>query len=88
MTDLSSENNTQFEKNLLYKASWYYYMEGLTQQAISEKLGISRIKVLRLLDRARQEGIVQIHIKPDTDEFLSMDPQVQPQGLLYRPCRV
>ena len=38
MSDTSSDNNTQFEKNLLYKASWYYYMEGLTQQAIAEKL--------------------------------------------------
>lgn len=76
MSDTSSDNNTQFEKNLLYKASWYYYMEGLTQQAIAEKLNISRIKVLRLLDRARQEGIVQIHIKPDTDEFLSMEQEL------------
>lgn len=76
MSDISSENNTHFEKNLLYKASWYYYMEGLTQQAIAEKLNISRIKVLRLLDRARQEGIIQIHIKPDTDEFLSMEQEL------------
>lgn len=76
MTDTNSNNNIHFEKNLLYKASWYYYMEGLTQQAIAEKLNISRIKVLRLLERARQEGIVQIHIKPDTDAYLSMEQEL------------
>lgn len=76
MPDINSDNNLHFEKNLLYKASWYYYMEGLTQQAIAEKLNISRIKVLRLLERARQEGIVQIHIKPDTDAYLSMEQEL------------
>lgn len=51
-----------YEQNLMIKASWYYYMENMTQQAIADQLGISRMRVIKLLDKARQTGIVQFKI--------------------------
>nr|WP_246237352.1 sugar-binding domain-containing protein [Halovulum dunhuangense] len=42
--------------------AWYYYQDGLTQGEIGDMLGISRIKVSRLLDRGRQTGIIQVTI--------------------------
>jgi len=39
-----------------------YYEAGLTQQAIASRLKISRVRVNRLLQRARYEGIVEIRI--------------------------
>ncbi|CRK85022.1 sugar-binding transcriptional regulator [Neobacillus massiliamazoniensis] len=56
-------NNDVFTDNLLIKVAWYYYKDNLTQTEISELLSISRNKVVRLLDRARSENIVQFHIK-------------------------
>lgn len=56
-------SNEAFTDNLLVKAAWYYYKENLTQTEISELLNLSRNKVVRLLDRARAENIVQFHIK-------------------------
>lgn len=68
-----SESISHTEKDLLYKVAWYYYMEGQTQQAIAELLNITRIRVIRLLERARQLGIVQIQVCSASDEFLSLE---------------
>lgn len=39
-----------------------YYVEGRAKTEIAEQLGISRFKVARLLEEAREEGIVRIEI--------------------------
>ncbi|MFJ5369577.1 helix-turn-helix domain-containing protein, partial [Bosea sp. CER48] len=44
------------------RAAWLYYVEGLTQEQIAEALGLSRIKVVRMLAAARTEGLVKIRI--------------------------
>lgn len=57
--------NTHYIK-LLYKISKAYYEEELTQQEIGAKYGLSRIKVSRLLQRARDEGFIKITLNfPD-----------------------
>ncbi|MFN2160305.1 MAG: sugar-binding transcriptional regulator [Anaerolineales bacterium] len=49
---------------LLVKAARLYYEQGLTQAQISKRLRLSRQKIQRLLKTARDEGIVQINIRP------------------------
>jgi DNA-binding transcriptional regulator LsrR (DeoR family) len=49
---------------LIYRIAKSYYDDEMTQQEIGKKYGLSRIKVNRLLSRAREEGIVQITILP------------------------
>ena len=44
------------------RIAWLYYVEGLTQAEIAEKLAISRVKVVRDLQIGRQTGLVQIQI--------------------------
>jgi DNA-binding transcriptional regulator LsrR (DeoR family) len=39
-----------------------YYVRDLTQQDIADRLGVSRFKVLRLLEQARAEGVVRFEI--------------------------
>ena len=46
----------------LVQASRLYYELGETQNAIAERLGVTRPQVSRLLKRARAEGIVEIRI--------------------------
>jgi len=55
-----------YEENLVAKSAWYYYVGGLTQQNIAEKLGVSRIHVIRLLDLARQNGVISFKIREDS----------------------
>lgn len=54
---------TDESERLLQLTAKLYYENGLDQEAVAATLGISRTKVSRLLTRARQLGIVQIHIK-------------------------
>jgi DNA-binding transcriptional regulator LsrR (DeoR family) len=58
-------DTAQDERSLLGKISWHYYVDGLTQKEIGERLGLSRLKVVRLLKRARAEGVVEIRIASD-----------------------
>ena len=53
---------TSYEEDLMAKIAWYYYIDNLTQQQIADHLGIPRLRVIKLLEKARQYGIVQFRI--------------------------
>jgi DNA-binding transcriptional regulator LsrR (DeoR family) len=53
------------DRAFLGKLAWLYYIDGLTQKEIAQQVGLSRLKVVRLLQRARAEGIVEFNIAPD-----------------------
>lgn len=50
------------DRELLVQASRLYYELGETQNAVADRLGVTRPQVSRLLKRARAEGIVEIRI--------------------------
>ena len=52
-----------FEEIQMTKIAWYYYMEEMTQQQIADVLGISRLRVIKLLEKARAQGIIQFKIR-------------------------
>ncbi len=49
-------------KSLLIRAAELYYYQGFNQNDIGKTLGISRPTVSRILEEAKEEGIVQIII--------------------------
>jgi deoxyribonucleoside regulator len=49
-------------EELLAEVAILIYEQGLTQQEVAERIGVSRSTVSRLMDEARQRGIVQIYI--------------------------
>ena len=55
------------ENNMIMKIAWLYYMENMTQQQIADKLVISRMKVIKFLNQAKAEGIVQFKINRDVE---------------------
>ncbi len=57
----------------LVRAAWLYFMENMTQQEIAERLGISRIKVVRLLKEAREQGVVEIKVHSPITEHLILE---------------
>ena len=57
------DNEFSYEDKLLTKVAWYYYIEGYTQQEIGEYLSIPRLRVNRLLDKARKAGIIQFSVR-------------------------
>lgn len=71
---LQSSRNEILQMTL---AARLYYEDGITQEAIAREMGISRPTVSRLLQRAKDEGIVQITILEPfaSDEQLSYEMQ-------------
>lgn len=57
------EIHRETEDDLKARAAFHYYVEGLTQERIADRLGVGRVKVHRLLSAAREEGIVQFKIR-------------------------
>ena len=49
-------------RELMSRAAWLYYERGLNQQAVADRLGLSRSTISRLLTDAEREGIVRITI--------------------------
>ena len=58
---------------LATKAAWYYYMEDSTQAQIAEVMGVSRAKVIRLLEEARAQGIVQFSFRKNDSQRVSAE---------------
>jgi len=71
------EEKIDYENVLMVKTAWYYYMEDYTQQSISEILGISRARVIALLEKARQSGVVQFHIRQDGDRRMKLEQELK-----------
>ena len=61
-----NNNTVHYEDALMVKAVWYYYFENMTQQAIADRLSISRMRVIKLLDAARQSGVIQFRLRSDS----------------------
>lgn len=62
-----------YEETLMIKTAWYYYLENMTQQRISELLGISRMRVIKLLEKARQTGIIQFKIREESANRMQLE---------------
>lgn len=69
-------DQTQYEESLMIKTAWYYYLENMTQQQISEFLGISRMRVVKLLDKARNTGIIQFKIREDSANRMHLEKKL------------
>ncbi len=67
-------------QKLMYKIARAYYDEGVTQQEIGLRFGLSRVKVGRLLDKARRENIVKISIlEPKDNTYLEIENKIEKQ---------
>src|SRR5665648_975136 len=51
--------------DLLLRAAWLYYQDGLTQADVADRLFVSRPTVGRLLERARASGIVRVEVEAE-----------------------
>jgi len=51
----------------LHHAAELYYVQGMTMEAVAERFGVSRPTVSRMLQAARERGIVRITLAPPPD---------------------
>ncbi|MDZ5700133.1 sugar-binding transcriptional regulator [Chelativorans sp. M5D2P16] len=50
-------------EQLAVRTAWCYYALNMTQQEVAARLGITRVRVIRLLGEARRRGVVKISIE-------------------------
>lgn len=65
------------ERKLIVKICKLYFFESLTQEKIAERFGISRPAVSKLLQKARDEGIVEILIHDDMLEISDLENEIE-----------
>lgn len=64
------------DEELVAHVAWYYYNDGLTQSKIAERLGLSRIKVSRLLEKGRQNGLIEVRINSVYEGCLKLQQEL------------
>lgn len=62
--------------DLMFEAAYLYYVEGLTQQAIGTRLGYTRWTIGRLIEEARQTGLVTITINHPRVQTHHLEKQI------------
>ncbi|MDQ3028219.1 MAG: sugar-binding transcriptional regulator [Pseudomonadota bacterium] len=65
------------EDQTIVRAAWLYYMEGLTQDRVAARLGITRLRVNRLLGEARTSGLVGITINSRLASCLALEGELK-----------
>lgn len=60
---LADGSSGDWPEQLAVRAAWCYYALNMTQQDVAARLGITRVRVIRLLSEARRRGIVKISIE-------------------------
>jgi len=77
----------QKNQDLLLEIAWLYYIRGLTQGEIAGKVNLSRPTVIKLLQQAREEGIVEIRLTRPLPRVLSLAERLEERfagNALYR----
>jgi len=72
------------ESQLLSRVAWLYFNEELTQAEIGERLGITRLKVNRLLQMGRETGLIQVIINTPFKECVSLEGRLVSEFGLVR----
>lgn len=65
------------EHRLLYRIAQAYYGDGRTQQEIAASFGLSRPKVSRLLQQARDVGVVSITLVPPSAGLSGLERELE-----------
>jgi DNA-binding transcriptional regulator LsrR (DeoR family) len=72
------------DASLAIRAAWLYYVHGLTQAELAEQLGISRVKVHRLVAQAHEQNWVKVFVEGSTAEGIALAQALKDRyGLQY-----
>lgn len=64
------------EHSLATRAAWLSYIGGYTQEEIAGRLGISRVKVNRLIAYASKAGLVRVFIEGTAAECVALEDRI------------
>ena len=77
----------QDDLGLATRAAWLSYVGGYTQEDIAHRLGVSRVKVNRLIAAAHRQGLVRVFVEGTAAECVALEDRIaRAHGLGF--CRV
>lgn len=76
------KDNDDYE--LMSRAAWLYYVGGLNQEETANRLGTTRARVNKLLQEAKDAGIVSISIDPGSTGLLEIENKLRRRFALER----
>ena len=65
------------DSELMTRAAWLYYVGGLNQEATSVRMGLTRARVNKLLQQARESGLVSITINDKDVGLLPVEEAIR-----------
>lgn len=65
------------DRRTMAKISTLYYFEGWTQAKIAKKYNVSRPVISKVLQRAKEEGIIEIYIKDENIHNIELERQLE-----------
>ena len=66
------------------RAAWLYYIEGMTQADVADKLGLNRLAVTRMISEAKKRGEVLISIQSELSDLVELQQRLQSRFGLER----
>ena len=72
-------------RNLLVEAAKLYYLGGLTQEAVARRLGMTRSNVSRVLQAAKDSGVVEIRVSAGAERDHQLEIAL---GAVLQPTEV
>lgn len=76
INDVDNGEHVSFDAPLAARICWYYFKEGQTQDAIAQRVGLTRKRVNRILNDARETGFVQITIRGPVGPCVELENQL------------
>ena len=64
------------ERSLAARAAWLSFIGGYTQEEIAQKLGLSRVKINRLIAEATEAGLVRVFVEGNAAECVALEARI------------
>ncbi|MBC8037053.1 MAG: sugar-binding transcriptional regulator [Rhizobiales bacterium] len=74
--DSSASPDTDAEQ-VRARVAWYYFIGGLTQKEIADKVGITRLRVNRIIGQVRGEGLVHTTLRLPLADCIELQEQLR-----------
>lgn len=74
---INEEVSAKNGEHLRARIAWYYFVAGLTQQEISDRLGIARARVNKIAGQLRADGSVVIDIRLPLAKCVELEEQLK-----------
>ena len=64
------------DRGLAARAAWLSFIGGYTQEEIAQRLGLSRVKINRLIAEATEAGLVRVFVEGTAAECVALEDRI------------